>query len=68
VGQLPRSALSCSSAHAFGHALGNAFVLLSIVLPVLKEAQAVPLLLARLQGALRELSPEVIFVDDGTAA
>jgi hypothetical protein len=68
VGQLPRSALSCSSTHALGHALGNAFMLLSIVIPVLNGAQAVSLLLARLHGALREVSWEFIFVDDGTTA
>jgi glycosyltransferase involved in cell wall biosynthesis len=41
-------------------------MLLSIVIPVLNEAQAVPLMLARLHGALREISWEVIFVDDGS--
>lgn len=41
-------------------------MLLSIVIPVLNEAQTIPLLLARLHGALRDVRWEVIFVDDGS--
>lgn len=41
-------------------------MLLSIVIPVLNEAQAVPLLLARLRNALRNVEWEAIFVDDGS--
>jgi len=41
-------------------------MLLSIVIPVLNEAQTIPLILARLHDALREVPWEVIFVDDGS--
>jgi len=41
-------------------------MLLSIVIPVLNEAQTIPLLLARLHSALRDVCWEVIFVDDGS--
>lgn len=41
-------------------------MLLSIVIPVLNEAQTIPLLLARLRGALRDVNWEAIFVDDGS--
>ncbi|MGC1782871.1 MAG: glycosyltransferase family 2 protein [Acidobacteriaceae bacterium] len=39
---------------------------LSIVIPVLNEAQTVPLLLARLRDSLRDVEWEAIFVDDGS--
>jgi glycosyltransferase involved in cell wall biosynthesis len=41
-------------------------MLLSIVIPVLNEEQAVPLLLGRLREILHEKNWEVIFVDDGS--
>lgn len=41
-------------------------MLLSVVIPVLNEAQVVPLLLERLRDTLRGLAWEVIFVDDGS--
>lgn len=41
-------------------------MLLSIVIPVLNEAQVVPLLLQRLRDTLRDVPWEVIFVDDGS--
>ncbi len=41
-------------------------MLLSIVIPVLNEAQTVPLMMVRLRDALRKVSWEVIFVDDGS--
>jgi dolichol-phosphate mannosyltransferase len=41
-------------------------MLLSVVIPVLNEAQVVPLLLERLRDTLREVVWEVIFVDDGS--
>jgi polyisoprenyl-phosphate glycosyltransferase len=41
-------------------------VLLSIVIPVLNEAETIPLLLSRLRDTLREVSWEAIFVDDGS--
>ncbi len=41
-------------------------MLLSIVIPVLNEAQTIPLLLDRLRDTLREVTWEVIFVDDGS--
>jgi dolichol-phosphate mannosyltransferase len=41
-------------------------MLLSIVIPVLNEAQTVPLMLERLRDTLREVAWEVIFVDDGS--
>jgi dolichol-phosphate mannosyltransferase len=39
---------------------------LSVVVPTLNEAENVPLLVARLAGALREIPWEVIFVDDNS--
>jgi len=39
---------------------------LSIVIPVLNEAQTVPLMLERLRDTLREVAWEAIFVDDGS--
>jgi len=39
---------------------------LSIVVPVLNEAQTIPLLLSSLHEALRNVTWEVIFVDDGS--
>jgi dolichol-phosphate mannosyltransferase len=42
-------------------------MLLSIVIPVLNEAEAIPLLLTRLHSALRDIVWEVIFVDDGSS-
>ncbi|MGC9199913.1 MAG: glycosyltransferase family 2 protein [Acidobacteriaceae bacterium] len=41
-------------------------MLLSIVIPVLNEAQTVPLMLERLLDTLRKVNWEVIFVDDGS--
>lgn len=41
-------------------------MLLSLVIPVLNEAAALPLLLPRLRDSLRDFSWEVIFVDDGS--
>lgn len=41
-------------------------MLLSIVIPVLNEAQVIPLLLERLRDTLHEVVWEVIFVDDGS--
>jgi len=41
-------------------------MLLSVVIPVLNEAESIPLMLARLRGALRGRTWEVIFVDDGS--
>lgn len=41
-------------------------MLLSVVIPVLNEAETIPLMLARLRGTLRGRSWEVIFVDDGS--
>ena len=41
-------------------------MLLSVVIPVLNEAEAIPLMLSRLRDTLREVMWEVIFVDDGS--
>ena len=41
-------------------------MVLSIVVPVLNEAQTIPLLLSSLHDALKEVTWEVIFVDDGS--
>jgi polyisoprenyl-phosphate glycosyltransferase len=41
-------------------------MLLSVVIPVLNEAQAIPLLLDRLHNTLYGIHWEVIFVDDGS--
>jgi len=41
-------------------------MLVSVVIPVLNEADSLPLLLSRLQDALREQTWEIIFVDDGS--
>ncbi|WP_263353643.1 glycosyltransferase family 2 protein [Acidicapsa acidisoli] len=41
-------------------------MLLSIVIPVLNEAETLPLLLARLRESLRNIDSEAIFVDDGS--
>ena len=41
-------------------------MLLSIVVPVLNEAQTIPLLLSSLHDALSKVTWEVIFVDDGS--
>ena len=41
-------------------------MLLSVVIPVLNEAQVIPLLLERLRDTLHEVGWEVIFVDDGS--
>ena len=41
-------------------------MLLSVVIPVLNEAQVIPLLLERLRDTLHEVAWEVIFVDDGS--
>src|SRR3984957_16084186 len=44
---------------------GNASMLLSVVIPVLNEAETIPLMLSRLRETLREVTWEAIFVDDG---
>jgi polyisoprenyl-phosphate glycosyltransferase len=41
-------------------------LLLSVVIPVLNEAEAIPLLLPRLRENLRCLTWEIVFVDDGS--
>ncbi|MFY9936690.1 MAG: glycosyltransferase, partial [Silvibacterium sp.] len=41
-------------------------MLLSIVIPVLNEAQTIPLMVSRLRDTLDGLMWEVIFVDDGS--
>ena len=41
-------------------------MLLSIVIPVLNEAESLPPLLARLREALRDVDWKIIFVDDGS--
>jgi polyisoprenyl-phosphate glycosyltransferase len=41
-------------------------MLLSIIIPVLNEAETIPLMLDRLRDALRGVPWEVIFVDDGS--
>ena len=41
-------------------------MLLSVVIPVLNEAETIPLMLERLRGALRGRTWEVLFVDDGS--
>jgi polyisoprenyl-phosphate glycosyltransferase len=41
-------------------------MLLSIVIPVLNESESIPLLLSSLHENLREVTWEVIFVDDGS--
>jgi polyisoprenyl-phosphate glycosyltransferase len=46
--------------------LGDAFMLLSIVIPVLNESETVTLMLTRLRETLRGRTWEVIFVDDGS--
>jgi hypothetical protein len=46
---------------------GNAFMLLAVVIPVLNEAETMPLILARLRDTLREETWEAIFEDDGSA-
>jgi polyisoprenyl-phosphate glycosyltransferase len=43
-----------------------AIMLLSIVIPVLNEAETLPALLARLREALRNIQWKAIFVDDGS--
>jgi polyisoprenyl-phosphate glycosyltransferase len=43
-----------------------AIMLLSIVIPVLNEAETLPALLERLRAALRNIPWKVIFVDDGS--
>jgi polyisoprenyl-phosphate glycosyltransferase len=43
-----------------------AIMLLSIVIPVLNEAEALPLLLERLRESLRNIHWKVLFVDDGS--
>lgn len=42
-------------------------MLISIIIPVLNEAQVVPLLLKRLRETLHEFAWEVVFVDDGSS-
>ena len=41
-------------------------MLLSVVIPVLNEAETIPLMLSRLRDTLREETWEAIFVDDGS--
>jgi glycosyltransferase involved in cell wall biosynthesis len=41
-------------------------MLLSVVIPVLNEAETIPLMLDRLNDSLRDIRWEVIFVDDGS--
>ena len=41
-------------------------MLLSVVIPVLNEVETVPLMLERLRSSLRDVTWEVIFVDDGS--
>jgi polyisoprenyl-phosphate glycosyltransferase len=41
-------------------------MLLSVVIPVLNEAETIPLILARLHDVLRGLTWEIVFVDDGS--
>jgi len=41
-------------------------MLVSVVIPVLNEAETIPLMLDRLRETLREVSWEAIFVDDGS--
>ena len=55
--------LVCNSAAMF---FKQVSMLLSIVIPVLNEADALPSLLRRLRNALHNLRWEVIFVDDGS--
>jgi polyisoprenyl-phosphate glycosyltransferase len=43
-----------------------ALMLVSLVIPVLNEAETLPLLLARLRDALHNINSEFIFVDDGS--
>jgi len=45
---------------------GSRDMLVSVVIPVLNEAEAVPLLLSRLHSILHGLSWEIVFVDDGS--
>lgn len=42
-------------------------MLVSIIIPVLNEAETLPYLLARLRKSLRNLNFEIIFVDDGSS-
>jgi dolichol-phosphate mannosyltransferase len=42
-------------------------MLLSVVIPVLNEQDAIPLLLSRLRDTLRSLTWEIVFVDDGSS-
>jgi glycosyltransferase involved in cell wall biosynthesis len=39
---------------------------LSVVIPVLNEAESIPLILARLRGVLRGITWECVFIDDGS--
>jgi dolichol-phosphate mannosyltransferase len=41
-------------------------MLLSVVIPVLNEVETVPLMMERLRSSLRDVTWEVIFVDDGS--
>ncbi|HET9101386.1 MAG TPA: glycosyltransferase family 2 protein, partial [Acidobacteriaceae bacterium] len=45
---------------------GKILMVVSIIIPVLNEAQTIPLILASLEKALRGVIWEVIFVDDGS--
>lgn len=42
------------------------FMLVSMVIPVLNEAETVPLILARLDSVLQDIPWEAVFVDDGS--
>ncbi len=44
----------------------EAAMLVSVVIPVLNEAQTLPLMMERLRMSLRNVTWEVIFVDDGS--
>ena len=44
----------------------DASMLLSLVIPVLNEAETIPLMLSRLRETLRGETWEAIFVDDGS--
>lgn len=50
----------------FVRVYGERAMLLSVVIPVLNEAETIPLILLRLRETLRDLSWDVIFVDDGS--
>jgi polyisoprenyl-phosphate glycosyltransferase len=63
---LPEHRIAGISSEPFLQAFRTAFMLLTIVIPVLNEAETLPPLLARLRSVLRGINWEVIFVDDGS--